>query len=482
MKTTIYLLFIVVFAVGCRPIRLSTQPTPGVTSTAPEVQDSKIFVPFSIDLKEIEKQVNEAMPSGRIYRDKEGCEREEYEVNVYRNKPVKVSASGGKLIFKTDLQVKAKGKYCAGVWTDNWACSCCCAGAHPSGSANSVVEVKIEVDLKMNEDYKITAKTQLDGKIIKGKHVKIKLLGFTINIKVEDLVGPIKKKLKPMEASLNKQIQDELNKLNVKEELAKAWKDAHQVIPVGYLFLHVTPQNVFFQNIYAQNGKVNLGIGVSTKLVLKSEDGKIEPTPFPKLTIVDSNEEGKFFVHLPAETSFENINSSLNFLYADQKYEYGNNWVKIKNIDVKGIELGDNAPALWFDVEISGKVSRFRKVKGHLYFTGKPVLDNMMIRMDEFKMNSNTNSEVINKGVEVLVNRFYYDDISRYQVYRFDNDVYSARRVINKYLSAVDLGGYVAKMKLEELLIKSLFITDKVIGVDAQCSGTVETVEIKDEE
>lgn len=446
----------------------------------PTIKESKVFVPFSIDLKAIENMVEKEMPKGLIYRKNQGCEREEYKVKVYRNKPVKVTSVNGKLIFKTVLDVNAEGKYCAGVWTDNSLCNCCCIGPRPTGRANSEVEVKIEVDLKINEDYTITADTKLEGEIISGKHVKINLLGFTISIRVEEIAGPIKNKLKPIEKSLNEEIAKELQKINLKEELEVAWNNIHTTVPVDKLNLHINPQNVFFQNIYSSGDSVKLGIGIGAKFNLKTSIEELPIKPLPKLSLLDSNEKGSFFIQLPADANFTEISKELNDEYKNQKFENGNSWVKIKNINLYGVKINDNASGILFEVAVKGKISFFKRVKGNLYFTAKPALDidKKLVYLDDFKMNSNTNSELINKGVEYLINNFYYEDISRESMYNYANDLASLENNVRSQLKEIKVGNYNLKLNLEKIMIEGLYITDKLIGINAEANGGIDTVKL----
>lgn len=123
MKNLPYLFFFLLIVVSCKTIKLSTTPSPGISDAIPETHTSKIFVPVELNVSNIAQLVDKNIPKGRIYRKNQGCEKEEYKVEVFRNNPVKVSTASGKLIFTTNLDVKASGKYCAGIWTDNAFCS-----------------------------------------------------------------------------------------------------------------------------------------------------------------------------------------------------------------------------------------------------------------------------------------------------------------------------------------------------------------------
>lgn len=482
MKNLIYTLIALTFITSCKTVKLSTKPSPGIANEIPTIKDSKVFIPFEINIDDIQAMVEKEMPKGQIYRTKQGCEREEYDVRVYRNNPVNVSSSGGKLLFKTILDVNASGSYCSGGWVDNWSCNCCCVGAKTNGNAKSKVEVRIEVDLKVNENYEITANTKLDGEIISGKFVKINLLGFTVSIPVEDIAGPIKDKLKPIEKTLNTEIAKELQKIDLKKELQTAWNDAHKTIPVDKYNLHINPQNIFFQNIYSTDNSIKLGVGISTKLNLKSSKDEIPVKPLPNLSIANSNEQGTFFIHLPADAEFKTIANELNKEYKDKKFENGNNWVKIKNINLYGVKINDNSSGILIEIEIKGKLSFLRRIKGNIYFTAKPALDKdkKIVFLDDFKMNSNTNSELINKGAEYLVNKFYYEDISKESMYNYSNDLKNLEDKVSSQIKEIKIGEYSLKLNLEKIVVQGLYITDKVIGINAEANGKIETIKLQE--
>lgn len=482
MRKIFYLILTALFIVSCKTVKLSNKPSPGVATEVPKVKESKVFIPFEINFDDIKEMVEREMPKGKIFEKNQGCEREEYNVKVYRNKPVNVSSNDGKLVFKTILDVIANGKYCAGVWTDRWPASCSCVGARPRGSANSDVEVTIEIDLKVNENYKITADTKLEGEIISGKFVKINLLGFVISIPVEDIAGPIKDKLKPIENILNAEITKELEKVDLKNELQATWNESHKTIPVDDFYLHINPQNIFFQNIYSSDNSIKLGAGIGTELSLKSSDDVIENKPLPNLSIVNSNEKGSFFIHLPADAEFTKISEELNKKYKGEKFENGNNWVKIENINLYGVKINDNSSGILIEINIKGKVSFLKRVKGNIYFTAKPALDKdkKIVYLDDFKMNSNTNSELINKGLEYLINDFYYEEISNESMYNYANDLEKLEKSVRNKLKEIKIGDFELNLNLKKIIVEGLYISDKVIGINAEANGEIKTIRLQE--
>ena len=480
MKKILFAILVLFLSYSCKTVKLNSKPSPNVANEKPQFEESKIFIPLSLNLTEVEKQVDNAVPRGEIFYENVGCERKQYKVRVFRNNPMKVSTQNGKLVFKNNLEVKASGKYCPGVWQNDWLCHCCCHGGNIDGDANSTVALTIEIDLNIDENYKMSADTKVDGEIISGKNIEIKLLGFKISIPIEDVVGPIRDQLKPVKEQLDKEISKQLNKIDLKSELTKVWNEAHKTIPVDDFYLHIYPENIFFKDFTSQENNINVGVGVGTKLNLKSSQEEIEIKPLPKLTIIE-NSDGYFHINLPIDASFDKISSELNKSFKDKKYEYGNNWVKIRDVKTYGVKINENASGILFDVEIKGKVSLFKRVKGHLYFTAKPALDldKTLIYLDDFKMNSSTNSEIINKGLEFLVNRFYYDDISKSNIYNYGSDLSNLENQIRADLSEIEIENYKIKLNLEKINLKGIYITDKILGIDSEAKGKIKTVKIE---
>ncbi|MCB0821478.1 MAG: DUF4403 family protein [Bacteroidales bacterium] len=480
MNKLIFPLLLLFVTYGCTTVRLSQKPSPGIDSKVPNTKESVVYIPFTLDLKSIEKKVDDAVPKGRIYRDKEGCERDEYEVEVFRDNPMKISTSNGKLIFETKLKVKADVSRCDGAWQNDWLCSCCCHGVRTDGHANSDVALKIEVDLKVNENYAIAANTKVDGEIIAGKNIEIWVLGFKVSIPIEDLTGPIRNQLKPVKKELDKEITKQLNDIKLKEELSKVWHDSHKIIPVEGFYLHVRPKNVYFQNIQSEGNKIMLAAGVGVELNLSSEQREIEEKPLPKLTLSQKT-GGFFFLNLPTDASFDVISKKLKEEYGGKKFVHGKNWVKIKNIDLYGVSINENANGLLIDFEIKGKISLFKRVAGHIYFTAKPAIDTEkeVAYLDDFKMNSNTSSEIINKEVEFLINKFYYDDISNASVYSYSSDVEELEMLIKEELKSISIENYNLTLSLDRVKVNGIYITQDVLGIDSELNGSIETVKIE---
>lgn len=475
IKLILFLLLIPVLN-SCRVV-LDTKPAIGVLPEKPEPEESRIILPLSIDLKKLEDVFNSSIPSGKIVRVQDpGCKRTEYKIDVFRNRPFKLGANGNKLIVETNLDLIGRAKHCAGIHSN---CGCT-TGWCKADDVDIDLALKIEVNLNVDSKYNVQAAVKLNGKITDGDELEVKCGSISFKLPLKDIIGDIDKQLKPLEQSVNTQINNELKKFNLKNEITKVWNTSHQNVPLDQLVLKVIPENLYFKNFTSSANSLELQTGVGLLLNVTTLVEDIPIAPLPDLTILNIDESG-FQIDLPVDGEFSVISKNLTDLYANKKYKFGSSWVKINEINIYGGKIGDEAAVIIFDLDINGKIGWFRKVEGNLFFTAKPELDTKrnIISLDDFKLTANSDSEILNKKVEFLINKFYYDDISKAAVYNFDDDLKKMENEIRNELSNIKIGDYQLKLALEKIAIDGLYITTKVLGIESSAKGKISKIPVQ---
>jgi hypothetical protein len=477
MKKIVILFAVFISIMSCK-VQLSPKPSIGVAGEKPQLEESKIILPLSIDLKKLEDIFNKSVTKGKIVTVKDpGCKRTEYAIDIFRNRPFTLNAIEDKLIVTTNLDLIGKAKHCAGVHDD-----CGCRTGWCKTKVNIDFNLNIEVDLDLNSQYEVIGNVKLNGQITDGEVLAVKCGSLTFNLPIKDVMGDINDQLKPLEKSINKQINEELKKFELKKEITKAWNDSHQNIPIEQFFLKVIPQNMYFKNFTSTANTVELQAGVGLLLNLTTIQDNIPIGPLPKLTVLDIDESG-FIIDLPIDGEFSLISEELNAIYANKKYSYGNSWVKINEITVYGGKIAEDVPVIAFDLDINGKIGWFKKVEGHIFFTAKPELDTEknIVSLDDFKLEVNSQNEILNKSVQYLVNNFYYEDISKAAIYNFDNDLKNIETQLKNELSNIEIGNYTIKLDLEKVSVDGIYITNDLIGIESFAKGRISKIPVKKE-
>jgi len=477
MKKIILLLTFSISLLSCK-VTLSPKPSIGIADKKPRLEESKIILPLSIDLKKLEDIFNNSIPNGKIATVADpGCKRTEYSIDILRNKPFSLRAVKDKLIATTTLSLTGKAKHCAGVHDD-----CGCRTGWCKTKVNIDLKLNTELDLDLNSQYEVIGSVKLNGQITDGDVLAVHCGSLTFNIPIEEIMGDINDQLKPLEASINSQINEELKKFQLKEEITKIWNSSHQNIPLEQFFLKVIPENLYFKNFTSTTSSLELQAGVGLLLNITTVQNDIPIQPLPDLTVLDIDESG-FLIDLPVDAEFSLISEELNAIYANQKYTYGSSWVRIKEITTYGGKIADDVPVIAFDIEINGKIGWFKKVEGHLFFTAKPELDTEknIVSLDDFELTVNSQNEIFNKSVQFLVNKFYYDDISKAAIYDFDNDLKNIKEQLKKELSSINVGDYEIKLNLEKISVDGVYITNNLIGIETLAKGSISKIPVNKE-
>lgn len=491
INTLLLMTLIVLFLDACKTTRIiPDKPTTGNLPERPERLNSQISLPMEIDISTIEAFINQKLPSGKI---EGGSGRSgnttRYSYQVYRNKPVKFSASGNELIFKVPINIKAQGSYtaCIGFWRDGDCCStpkpfgsgCLTSGITSTehGNASPTVDIELRIKLEIQEDYSIKAKTYLKGGVSGDTHLHIDLIGnlIRINISIKDkLEKMVKKFVADYQAQINEKVTSLVSQYNIKNEIAKFWTQVKQPISMGDFWLDMQPQKVIFENLNAQNKKLKIAVGFASKLQIMSKKPIISNLPLPNLTIAN-NTKGEFNIHLPANANFDQLEKKVENLVTGKKYEKNGIWVKIRGLNVQGVRL-NNTSALLLDVIVKGK-AKFKRFKGNLYFTAIPGIDeeNKKLFIKDFKIEPNTNSFLINHGLPYLVDNFYYEKIKDKLKYSYKTEYDKYFDLINEKLKKIEIDKLLIEGELSKMSVPGFYIDQEGIELLLVANGKLKS-------
>lgn len=476
MKTIRTYLFIlaVLACAACKTTKiLPDEPVIGNIPQRPEKLNSQVTLPFEIDISTIEAFINQKLPSGQI---ESGSGRQgnttRFSYQVFRNKPARFSAQGNELIFRVPIDVRARGSYtaCAGFWRDGDCCTtpnpfgsgCATPGVTVTehGDAAPTVDVELRIKLAMQEDYSLQANTYLKGTLIGDTYLHIDLIGdlIRINIDIKDkLEKPLQKFVQDFQQDINQKVAELVQQYDIRSEAEKYWAEIKEPIPLDDFWLDIQPQKVLFENLNANNGKLRMALGISAILQVVTARPTVPDLPLPNLTL-NENTQGKFNIYLPATTNYDYLESLVEEEVLGKKYEKDGVSVIIKDVNIQGIRLNNNG-ALLIKANIKGK-AKFKRFKGDLYFTAIPSIDhtNKVVSIEDFQIEANTSSFLINNGLPYLVDNFYYDEIKAQLKYSYAEEFEKYFSLINENIKQLEIDNLIVSGELQKISVPGLYI------------------------
>ncbi|WP_027381406.1 DUF4403 family protein [Chryseobacterium daeguense] len=490
LNKLIALFFVIVTLISCKTVEIKPEPITGNLPERPERLNSEITIPFEMDIQAINEYMNQKLPSGMIANGKgESGNTTKYSYEVYRNKPVVFNAVGNELIFKVPIDIKAKGSYttCIGFWRNGRCCStpnpfgsgCATSGIRQTenGNASPTVDVELRVKLAIQEDYTVKAETYLKGYLSGDPHLHIDLIGnlIRININIKDkLEGPLQKFVADYQKEIDKKVADLVQQYNIKNEVNKYWVYAGQPVQLGDFWLKSEPQKVIFENLNAQNNKLRVGLGIASILEITSLKPQDSSTPLPNLSL-QNNMEGLFNIHLPANATFSSLEGILKKEIVGKQYDKDGVKIKLNSISLQGVKLSESS-VLLIKANVKGK-AKSKRFKGDVYFTALPAIDdtNKVVYIEDFKLEPNTSSYLINKGLPFLIDNFYYTDLKQKLRYSYQKDYSKYYDLINEKLKNIQLSNLIINGNLEQIKIPGFYIDKESLDLLLVANGKLNT-------
>ena len=490
MKKVIFI-FLLFLATGCAQKINAPSPQLGAFKEPPQAKESLVLIPLSVNISEIQQFVNEKLPSGRIHQEsgRDGNTKR-WRFEIRRDQPIGFTALNDELIFRLPIRVNAHGSYtaCIGFWRRGRCCSvpgwgggCAVSGVTETehGDASVDVEVLFKAKLKVNPDYTLGVTTFLDASVIGNPHLTMDLIGnlIRINISIKDEIeGPLQEQIARVKPEIDKKIAEYLAEFKIRSQLAGYWEKAKEPIAMDAYWLNISPEKVYFENLNSNGKQLFITVGAGARLQLSDDKLPISGTPLPDLSFT-GNQPGMFRIDLPARLSFEKLTAILNKQFAGKIYSQGKAKVRIKELELKGIQLADSVNGLLAKVSFKGSRGFLKRIKGSLYFTAVPAFDQEMntLFMAGFKLTPETNNLLINKGLPWLVDNFYYEDIKDKLQYDFTSDLDKYTTLLKEEMDTVKVGDLIVHGRLDNLAFEGFYINEDFIHLLVNSGGTLQT-------
>lgn len=357
--------FCIVFAACSKkliPEKPALTQTSFVTDSLPI---SEIDIPLRINLKPFYSIANKNVQT--IYTS-EGWPNE-FVVNncdtryMYRFKrgPLHISANRNVVNFNFTGSYIIAGaqRACTGTGSNRvpvtpWSPTCTCG----LDEAEPRVDIGYKILLSLKNNYNLSTTMQrLEPKALDK---------CTVCFWGQDITPTVMKQLKEQLDVAGRDIQDSLNKLNMRGQFQQLWdilNTSIRMYDVGYL--QINPEKLRLSTLYAKDDTLNISIGISARPRISLA----KPTDYKTIVpdISDFSQRKGFSIYIDAVMNYD----SLSNLLTSQLYKKRVDMEKIgKYIVIEKCELyGEGNEKLVIKIQFSGSEN------GTLYLTGKPVFD-----------------------------------------------------------------------------------------------------------
>jgi len=325
---------------GVKPSLTAARPGDLAFRTGMKQEISSINVPIEASADDIGKALNRTLGK-QLYQG--STKTKGLNVTVLRNGTIAVSAADNYIYFTVPVSLSLS----YGMF----------------GTPPVAVKLKFKASARITPDWKLAT--------------EIYYLGLSDLFSEEIGIGPISLKPRSIVEGITQPLQQVLSNLvakninevfPLKSQVATVWNAAQKPVLVdkGYnAWLKLTPREVTFFPLQAQNNRVTLSVGITSfaEMVIGPEPAARPLIPLPPLKLVNTLDRS-FRVALNADLFYQDIVNIASPMLLNKEFSSDG-----KTIVLKSLELYGNGDKFVIRVETQGALD------GIFYLTGKPHFD-----------------------------------------------------------------------------------------------------------
>lgn len=437
---------------GCKTIKVD-RPREEYTPVAYTPVTSVINLPVDIDLKKVEKAVNDKF-KGLIYEDNK-LEDDNLQLKLWKVQNFVFNAKGNQLIYRVPLKIWSKF---------GWKIEKFGISLSDYYDVTGEIALKYKSTLTINRDWEIKTITTSDG------YEWITKPSMTIAGVSVPVTAIANLALKSCSGLINNQIDKSISQsVNLKKEISKVWASIQEPMNVNKdynVWLKITPYGLFTAPLTSQQNhiKLNIGAKAAVESFMGYQPPKEEPRALPGLGFVQKPEES-FALNFSSDITFKQISEIAQKELVGKVFEQGKRKIKIVSFDVFGSE-----GKMIFMTEITGSA------KGKVFFTGIPFYnaDSNTIEVKDFDFELNTRNVLINSA-NWLLHGTLTKLIQPYLKFPVSDQVKSMKETINKELNSYKItDGIVLIGNVNDISIDSFGIVPGALKVIGTVTGKLQ--------
>ena len=443
MKVSRFFLFLmpVALIVSCKtkePVRPAEQ-----YESLFEERLSVINIPVDIDLRELERSLNQQM-KGVIYEDKDLNDGDHMRVRAEKQQDIRLGIDSQLIKYRVPLS----------LWIQ-----------YDLGISKVEAEGELAIDFKtafaITEDWNIITVTEVvRHDWLKKPRLKMGVVSLPIGF-IADLV------LKNSKAALTRSIDDLVQeRFNLRELVGEAWGKMYEPMLVSEAYntwLVVNPQAIGMTPLEMKGDKIRGTILVESqpRVNIGRAPGNIRPQPLPNLQL--RQEAGdEFTIHINTEISYEEAERIAKTQLLGETFSQGK-----RSVTVQGLELYGQGNKIVVNTVLSGSYN------GSIYLVGKPNYNFRKNTIEIEKLDYELSSRnFLLKSAGWLLKSTMKNKIEENMNFLLDYNLQEMQAQFQEQLESFKISDDVTlKGELKDISIQNAFLAPEAIIVDLALSG-----------
>ena len=329
---------------------MKPEPDEAAPITYP-ITSSYISFPINLAVKDIETQTNKSL-NGLIYEDN-NLDDDKIEMKIWKNAPIQMKETSGKLNTIVPLKIWAKVKYGTSALGLN---------LYDIREFNMNGTVALTSNINMN-NWKITTQTELEN-IQWSESPTVAIAGK--EIKITYLINPA---IKIFESKIEKMIDDSMAKtLDFKSNILDMMQKASEPVEMSKTYqtwLKVTPQELYATEAKLEKSTVTMNVGL--KCLMESYVGHKPKPNFnkDKITLKPiGNLPDKVIANIAAVSTYKDASRIMTTNFKGKEFSSGKRKVTVQNV-----EIWHKKDKMIIALDMTGSLN------GRIYLAGFPKYD-----------------------------------------------------------------------------------------------------------
>jgi hypothetical protein len=439
-----FLLLLPALLVACKTIEVAAPLTKIIPPPALNAQVSSITIPIQINLSPYLKEVEKSLPTS-FSGEEQQCEGTSFSYRFFRE-PIVFTFKKDELHYAVDGIFDLKINYCPKChYLFDEKGSCTVPRIYTScGIDDPMRRVKVEYSTKINisSNYKFNAVTQLN-KFDMLDPCKITVFNY-------DATAEVKKQIKGELVALEKEIDKQIELVDIRSSLVDVWKELQQPIPIeSYGFLYLQPKAISLGKLNFSQNKVDIDLNLGLAPMVVTEKLPLTLSILPEMKPFTKSKGLEMVVDIDA--SYDSLTSIINTSLKDKEFMFKRKKIILKNILITGTSDSTMIFAVTFD----------GAKRGVVFLLGKPILDEttQTVSITDIEFELKTKSALL-KTAKWLFNDKIINEIKKAASYDLRPMLNDAKKVISTQLNGTITDGVEMEGVINSMKVKSIHLSD----------------------
>ena len=420
---------------------------------------STVVVPIKINLTPYFKDTDKSIPK-KFTGKEENCEGVSFAYSFLRD-PISFKGDGNDLQFDVDGKYSLNINYCPQC-TDlfNNKGNCVVPRLYASCGSNGELMREISVgyttSIDLANDFKLKSSTNLRNVEIKNP--------CEITVFKYDASKTLKKEISKALENLEKDIDKEIGKVNLKPEAEKAWKIIAQPISLGkFGFFHTNPSKIGFDNLNFKDNYATAELALVLSPTLTTTKLDYKPIALPKLS--DVKQSKGFNITLDVVATYDSLSKILTSELKGKEIMLKKKKVIFESIDV----FGASNNQLSLKIDFSGSK------KGTLYLVGTPNFneETQIISFPDMTFDVKTKSALL-KSAKWLFSDKITDALRKNSTVDLHPHLKNVQQMMEKQLNTKLEQGVVLKGSITQISMKGIYPNKETLTLRVNTTGSLE--------